>query len=64
MDKVSCLIEIPEIMSVALEVMAGRWSVGIERVHLLEDAGYDYQQVQDCVNDLYELMEKYEHKIR
>lgn len=62
MKEVTCLIEIPEIMSVALEVLAGRWSSGLERVHLLENAGYNYDQVQSCVNDLWDLMEKYETK--
>lgn len=56
---VSYLIEIPEVLSVAFEVLAGKWGVGLERVKLLENAGYDYDEVQSCVNDLWELMQKY-----
>ena len=56
---VTYLVEIPETLSLAFEVLAGRWSSGIERVQLLEQAGYDYDTVQSCVNDLCELLEKY-----
>lgn len=56
---VSYLIEIPEVLSVAFEVLAGKWGVGLERVKLLENAGYDYDEVQACVNDLWEIMQKY-----
>lgn len=56
---VSYLIEIPEVLSVAFEVLAGKWSSGYERYQLLTEAGYDYDKVQACVNDLCELLEKY-----
>lgn len=56
---VTYLIEIPETLSIAFEVLAGKWSSGYERVKLLEDAGYNYDTVQSCVNDLCELLDKY-----
>ncbi len=59
---VSYLIELSETVSVALEVLAGKWGSGIERVKLLENAGYDYDTVQSCVNDLWEIMQKYGDK--
>lgn len=58
-NPVSYLIEIPETLSVAFEVLAGKWSTGYERARLLEEAGYDPVKVQNCVNDLWDLMEKY-----
>lgn len=57
--QVTYLVEIPETLSVAFEVLAGRWSSGYERLRLLEEAGYNYDKVQSCVNDLCELLEKY-----
>ena len=56
------LIEIPETVGVALEVLGGKWSTGLERVRLLENAGYDYDEVQSCVNDLWELFQEYGDK--
>lgn len=58
----SMLIELPETVAVALEVLAGKWSTGLERVRLLENAGYDYDEVQSCVNDLWELFQEYGDK--
>lgn len=34
----------------ATEVIAGKWGTGTDRVRRLQDAGYDYKQVQDEVN--------------
>lgn len=36
---------------IAEEVIAGKWSVGIERKNKLTKAGYDYKTIQDIVND-------------
>jgi len=36
----------------AKEVMAGKWSTGLERKEKLTVAGYDYDKVQDRVNEL------------
>ena len=41
-------------------VLCGLYGNGEERVEKLEAEGYDYDTVQDCVNDLVELIEKYE----
>lgn len=37
---------------VAKEVIAGKWGNGEDRKNLLESAGYDYEYVQDIVNDM------------
>lgn len=39
------------ISELADEVIAGKWGNGIERKQRLEAAGYDYQKVQNCVNE-------------
>ena len=37
---------------IALEVIKGRWGVGLERKELLEEAGYDYEVIQGIVNTM------------
>lgn len=53
------LLSIPSVIGVAFLVLAGEYGNGEERVQRLEDDGYDYNQVQDCVNDLVAMIEKY-----
>lgn len=53
------LIELTPIVSLALEVIAGKWGNGEERIRKLKSAGYDYERVQKCVNDLVSIMERY-----
>lgn len=53
------VIELDAVVSLALEVIAGMWGNGEERRQKLESAGYDYDRVQSCVNDLVGIMEKY-----
>lgn len=53
------LVSFPTIIGVAILVIAGCYGNGEERVYRLEAEGYDYNRVQDCVNDLLELYEKY-----
>ena len=36
----------------AREVIAGQWGTGINRKNRLEEAGYNYREVQDRVNQL------------
>lgn len=36
----------------AQEVIEGKWSIGEERKKLLKEAGYNYQEVQDRVNEI------------
>lgn len=59
MDNI-CLLTMPTILGVAFMVLAGMYGNGEERVERLEAEGYDYNTVQDCVNDLIDLIEKYE----
>lgn len=53
------LLTLPSTIGVAFMVLAGMYGNGEERVERLEADGYDYDTVQDCVNDLYDLIEKY-----
>lgn len=54
------LLSIPEIVGVAFLVLAGYYGNGDERVQKLTEQGYDYDKVQDCVNDLYNIVKRYE----
>ena len=54
------IIELNATVSLALEVMAGQWGNGEERKQKLESAGYDYDRVQKCVNELMALIQRYE----
>lgn len=54
-----CVIELTPVIGLALEVIAGKWGNGDERENALEANGYDYEKVQSCVNDLLEVMRKY-----
>ena len=54
------VIELNAVVSLALEVIAGMWGNGEERKQKLESAGYDYNRVQKCVNELVELMQRYD----
>lgn len=53
------LLTLPSIIGVSFMVLAGMYGNGEERVERLEADGYDYDTVQDCVNDLCDLIEKY-----
>ena len=53
------MIELTPIVAIALEVIAGKWGTGEERKKALEKAGYNYNKIQKCVNDLIALIEKY-----
>ena len=53
------LYTLPNPVGVAFMVLAGLYGNGEERVRRLEEDGYDYDTVQNCVNDLVELIEKY-----
>lgn len=56
----SILIKIPDVMSVALLVIAGNYGNGDERKQKLQAEGYNYSKVQSCVNDLIKLISKYQ----
>ena len=53
------LFTLPSIVGVAFMVICGLYGNGEERFERLEADGYDYITVQDCVNDLVEIIEKY-----
>lgn len=53
------LIELPDIVAIAFEVIAGKWGNGEERKNKLKMAGYDYDIIQSCVNDLMALLTNY-----
>ena len=53
------LYTLPTTVGVAFMVLAGLYGNGEDRVRRLEADGYDYDTVQDCVNALVELIEKY-----
>ena len=52
-------IELPETFAAALLVIAGKYGIGQTRADALTAAGYDYNRVQKCVNDLVKVVEKY-----
>ena len=41
------------VKEIAQQVIAGKWGVGNERKRLLEKAGYNYDEVQSYVNELF-----------
>lgn len=53
------MFRLPTVVSVAFEVLAGKYGNNEERRKALERDGYDYNKVQSCVNDLVKLLEKY-----
>lgn len=52
-------VELPELFAVALLVIGGKYGNGQERIDALKAAGYDYNRVQKCVNELMKVIEKY-----
>lgn len=52
-------INLPETVSVSLLVIAGKFGTGEERKKSLEKAGYNYRKVQNCVNELLPIINKY-----
>lgn len=52
-------INLPRTVSVALLVIAGEFGNGDERKKKLKKAGYDYNTIQNCVNELIPLLNKY-----
>ena len=53
-------VNLPATVSAALLVIAGEFGNGTGRRTKLTKAGYDYQKVQKCVNDLLPILNKYE----
>ena len=55
----SYMFRLPPIVSMAFAVLAGKYGIDPERRKALEREGYDYNKVQNCVNELVTLFEKY-----
>lgn len=53
------MFRLPTVVSVAFEVLTGKYGNNEERRKALEREGYDYNKVQSCVNDLVKLLDKY-----
>ena len=53
------MFSIPPVVSIAFEVLSGKYGVNEERKKALEKEGYDYKKVQSCVNELVNLFNKY-----
>lgn len=53
------MIEVTPIVAVALEVIAGRYGTGDERIAKLRAEGYDPSVIQGAVNDLLGVLDKY-----
>lgn len=54
------IFNLPETVSVAILVIGGEFGNGEDRKRQLEQAGYNYNKVQGCVNELLPILEKYE----
>lgn len=52
-------INLPSVVSVALLVIAGKYGTGEDRKKKLEKDGYNYEIVQNCVNELLPILNKY-----
>ena len=52
-------VNLPATVSAALLVIAGEFGNGVERQTKLEKAGYNYKEVQKCVNELLPILTKY-----
>lgn len=53
------LIELTPVVSIAMEVIAGKYGNGEDRIRKLKSEGYDAEKVQRCVNDIIAIMERY-----
>lgn len=53
------MIKIPAVISAAIDVIRNVYGVGSARKEALRCAGYDPDEVQQCVNDICALMSKY-----
>ena len=53
------IFNLPDTVSVAILVIGGHFGNGEERKERLRKAGYNYDKVQACVNDLVPILNKY-----
>lgn len=54
------VLKIPHTIAVAIEVINGIYGTGEERKSNLEKSGYNYEKVQECVDELFPLFKKYD----
>lgn len=58
-DKYAYMLNLPPVVALAFSVIAGEWGIGEDRKMALTKAGYDYNRIQNCVNELIGIIEKY-----
>lgn len=54
------ILKIPQTIAIAIEVINNVYGTGEERKKALESCGYDYDVIQNCVNELFPIWKKYE----
>ena len=52
-------LRLSENILVSLCVLGGYYGNGSDRERQLKEAGYDPEEIQDCVNDLYDVFKKW-----
>ena len=52
-------ITLPVTFGAAIMVIAGEYGTGNERKKKLENDGFNYSEVQKCVNELFPILNKY-----
>lgn len=53
------MIMVPTVVGVAIETISGMYGIGEDRKKNITAAGYDYERVQSCVNELFPILLKY-----
>lgn len=56
------VLKIPHKIAAAIEVINGIYGVGEERKKNLEKVNYNYEEIQNVVDELFPLFQKYEDK--
>ena len=56
-------VELPDVIIGALDTIGGRYGNGPERKQRLKEAGFNADRVQNAVNDLLKLFDKYENEV-
>lgn len=54
------VVNLPGTFGAAIMVIAGGYGTGEERKKKLEDEGFNYSEVQKCVNELLPIFNKYD----
>lgn len=54
------ILKIPQTIAIAIEVINNVYGTGEERKKALESSGYNYDEIQSCVNELFPIFQKYE----